>query len=51
MRLTKDEIILVTFALLALVIGAAVKNYRDTHRIPNTSAPSPRTFVRKTNPW
>jgi len=33
MKLTPDEIRLVVFVLVSLVVGAAVKNYRHSHRI------------------
>ena len=33
MRLTADEIKLVVFVLLALLVGAAAKHYRATHPI------------------
>ena len=33
MRLTREEIILVTGILLALVVGAVVKNYRESERV------------------
>jgi hypothetical protein len=33
MRLTRDEIILVTGILAALVTGAIVKHYRETERV------------------
>jgi hypothetical protein len=32
MRLTRDEIILITFILLALLSGAVIKRYRDRAR-------------------
>ena len=33
MRLTRDEIILVTFIFVALVGGAVIKHYRDRDRL------------------
>ena len=45
MRLTRDEIILVTFILIALVAGALIKRHRDQARAlaPASSQPaSPR---------
>jgi hypothetical protein len=33
MRLTRDEIILVTFILVALLSGALIKRYRDRARV------------------
>jgi hypothetical protein len=41
MKLTRDEIRLVVFILVALVLGAAVKNYRDKQRMAIPS-PAPR---------
>ena len=32
MRLTRDEIILIAFVLLALLAGAVIKHHRDTAR-------------------
>jgi hypothetical protein len=31
MRLTRDEILLITIILLALTVGAVVKRYREAH--------------------
>lgn len=40
MKLTREEIRIVVFILLALVTGAVVKNYRDRRMAP--SSPSLR---------
>lgn len=42
MRMTADEIKLVTFLLVALLAGAATKHYRATHPRPVSSTPAPR---------
>ena len=45
MKLTADEIKLVVFALLALLVGAAAKHYRTAHPIhlpPPPASPAPR---------
>ena len=39
--MTRDEIKLVTFILLALVIGAAVQNFRTRSAIPPVAAAAP----------
>ena len=39
--MTKDEIKLVTFILLAFVIGAAVQNFRTRPAIPPVAAATP----------
>jgi hypothetical protein len=40
--MTKDEIKIVTFVLLALVVGAATKSYRDSHPESPKSTPLPK---------
>ena len=40
MRLTSDEIKLVTFVLLAVLAGAATKYYRTEHPRPAISTPT-----------
>jgi hypothetical protein len=47
MKLTADEIRLVVFVLVALVVGAAVKNYRHRHRI---EVPPPPTLATPATP-
>jgi hypothetical protein len=47
MKLTPDEIRLVVFVLVALVVGAAVKNYRHRHRI---EVPPPPTLATPATP-
>ncbi len=42
MRMTKDEIRIVTFFLVALLVGAATKSYRQTHPEPPKSTPIPK---------
>ena len=42
MRMTKDEIKIVTFFLAALLIGAATKSYRETHPEQPKSTPIPK---------
>lgn len=41
MRLSRDEIRLIATILLALGIGAAVKNYRSAHPPQKSPAPLP----------
>jgi hypothetical protein len=48
MRLTRDEIYLITFIIAALVVGAAVKHYRDRERALRPAAtPPPAAPVRR----
>lgn len=47
MRLTKDEIILIAVILTALVVGATVKHYRQTHP-PAKLVPKPSAEQRVT---
>jgi hypothetical protein len=49
MRLTRDEILLVTCILLALVAGAIIKHYRDQARLlgPATRYQSPASAPRE----
>ncbi|MGB8167652.1 MAG: hypothetical protein WCF18_09175 [Chthoniobacteraceae bacterium] len=42
MRMTKDEIKIVTFFLVALLVGAATKSYRQSHPEPPKSTPIPK---------
>ncbi len=42
MRMTKDEIKIVTFFLVALLVGAATKSYRQSHPEPLKSTPIPK---------
>lgn len=42
MRMTKDEIKIVTFALIALLVGAATKSYRRAHPESPKSTPIPK---------
>ncbi|MDB6150700.1 MAG: hypothetical protein JWQ44_2148 [Chthoniobacter sp.] len=41
MRLTTDEIKLLTFVLVAVIAGAATKYYRNQHPRPLISTPVP----------
>jgi hypothetical protein len=43
MRLTRDEILLITFVLIALLAGAVIKRHRDAARAlaPATHSPAP----------
>ena len=43
MRLTRQEIILITSILAALVLGAAVKYHRDQTRLRSTAAAAAAT--------
>ena len=45
MRLTKDEIVLVAVVLLALVAGAAVRQWRGAHPREKSAAPATPTPV------
>lgn len=53
MRLTRDEIILITCVLLALAVGAVVKSYRDHLRLtrpqPVASPTKPMPGARRTS--
>lgn len=40
MRLTRDELLLVVCAVLALLLGAVVKQYRDTARFHAAASPT-----------
>lgn len=42
MRMTKDEIKLVTFMVTALLVGAVTKHYKALHPQPMMSTPLPR---------
>ncbi len=42
MRMTKDEIKIVTFFMAALLVGTATKSYRQTHPEPPKSTPIPK---------
>ncbi len=42
MRMTKDEIKIVTFMLVALLVGAATKSYRQAHPERKMSTPLPK---------
>ncbi len=44
MRLTRDEILLVTGLVAALVLGVVVKHYRDAARL---AAPAPAVSAKK----
>jgi len=40
MRLTRDEILLIVAIIIALLVGATVKHYRDAQRMhPQPAAP------------
>ena len=41
MRLTRDEILLVTGLVAALLLGSVVKHYRDQARLAAPVAPTP----------
>jgi hypothetical protein len=48
MRLTRDEIILIAFIVLSLLLGTAVKHYRQKARMelkttPTVQTPAPQT--------
>ena len=47
MKLTPDEIKLVVFVLLALLVGVAAKNYRAGHPIELPPRPPPLTAAPK----
>ncbi len=47
MKLTRDEILLVTSLLLALVLGVAIKHFREQHRL---SAPPPSAAATPAKP-
>ena len=49
MRLTADEIKVVTFILVALLVGTAAKNYRSTHPEVPKASPVPR--YQQHRPW
>ena len=49
MRMTKDEIKIVTFTLVALLVGAVTKSYRQTHPEPPKSTPIPKHGAPR--PW
>jgi hypothetical protein len=40
--MTKDEIKIVTFVLVAFLVGAATKSYRRAHPEPQKSTPIPK---------
>ncbi len=42
MRMTKDEIKIVTFFLVAMLVGAAAKSYRKAHPETPKSTPIPK---------
>jgi hypothetical protein len=42
MRMTKEEIKIVTFVLVALLVGAATKSYRHAHPEPQKITPVPK---------
>lgn len=46
MRLTRDEIILITGILIALVTGAVVKHYRSQRRVEAAAIASPATAIK-----
>ncbi len=53
MKLTREEILLIVGVLTALVLGASVKHYRDSHRLAPLSAapassPRPHAAARET---
>ena len=48
MRLTRDEIALITVVVLALLIGTAVKRYRQSHSVTPAVASSASTSARPT---
>jgi len=41
MRMTRDEILLIAIILAAVIIGAAAKQYRNTHPKPLPVSPPP----------
>lgn len=49
MRMTIDEIKLITFVVIAVLAGASAKFYRDRHPRPKMSTPPPKEAIG--NPW
>jgi hypothetical protein len=49
MRLTRDEILLLTGLLLALVAGSAFKYYREKHQadVAGLATPAPKSIAGK----
>ena len=48
MRMTVDEIRLVAFIILGLLVGATVKHWRDVQRALSNPAPESAPAIRKT---
>ena len=44
MRMTKDEIKIVTFLIVALLVGAITRSYRRAHPEPQMSTPPPKNW-------